>query len=54
MFEKKVTDAEKKRLEKEAKKAEKLKKKEMAAQSGSGKEKVFFRTYFNVTFHLLF
>lgn len=40
MFEKKVTDAEKKRLEKEAKKAEKLKKKEMAAQSGSGKEKV--------------
>ena len=40
MFEKKISDAEKKRLEKEAKKAEKAKKKEAAAKSGSGKEKV--------------
>lgn len=39
MFEKKVTDAEKKRLEKEAKKAEKVRRKEEAAKSGSGKEK---------------
>ena len=39
MFEKKVTDAEKKRLEKEAKKAEKARRKEEATKSGSGKEK---------------
>ena len=39
MFEKKVTDAEKKRLEKEAKKAEKARRKEEAVKSGSGKEK---------------
>lgn len=39
MFEKKVTGAEKKRLEKEAKKAEKARRKEEAAKSGSGKEK---------------
>lgn len=39
MFEKKVTDAEKKRLEKEAKKAEKARRKQEAVKSGSGKEK---------------
>ncbi|MGN0351346.1 MAG: hypothetical protein ACI4ES_06795 [Roseburia sp.] len=39
MFEKKVTDAEKKRLEKEAKKAEKARRKEEAVKSGSAKEK---------------
>ena len=39
MFEKKVTDAEKKRLEKEAKKAEKARRKEEAVKAGSGKER---------------
>ena len=39
MFEKKVTGAEKKRLEKEAKNAEKVRRKEEAVKSGSGKEK---------------